>query len=168
MSRICERSKFLFIPFAAILRDMSCGKRVDLPIRQRIALTAQRIRELRKFVLVGGAAAVAYFVLAFLLERIGTSAVMASLSAYAALMPISYLGHRKHTFCSKGRSIFEIPKFIVVSLVGLASGALVPHLIVGVLGMPAWIGFIAVCVVAPLGSYAALRLWVFRETANRP
>jgi len=128
-----------------------------------IDLTIQRVRELRGFVLVGSAAAVGYFLFAFVLERIGYSAATASTLAFASMMPLSYLGHRKHTFQSSGRPKSEIPKFIVVSLAGLATGAFVPYLVCSVVGMPAWVAFLTVCLVAPLISYVAFRSWVFRR-----
>ena len=120
------------------------------------------------FVFVGGSAALGYFVLACTLKYFGMAATMASAIAYLSFVPISYLGHRKFTFNSAGNAAVELPKFLVVAFLGIATGVLVPHLVTDVSGLPAWIGFALVCAVVPIVSYVSLRIWVFRQRQSEP
>ena len=130
----------------------------------RSARTAQRqLRELVGFMLVGGGAALGYFMLACTLKYLGMGATMASALSYGGFIPISYWGHRKLTFNSTGRAAVEVPKFVVVSSLGVAIGSLVPYVVTDVLSFPAWIGFAWVCGIVPVVSYAGFRLWVFRQ-----
>lgn len=124
---------------------------------------SERPEELKRFALVGGAAAIGYFLLAFAFERAGLPAVLASTSSFASMMPFSYFGHRRHTFRSKGRSTLEFTKFVVVSLIGLASGAFLPYVICDLIGFPGWIAFLTVCGTTPLISFLAFRYWVFTQ-----
>lgn len=126
-------------------------------------IASKRAEQLKRFALVGGAAAIGYFLLAFALERAGLSAVLASTLSFASMMPCSYLGHRRHTFRSNGRSTLEFPKFVVVSLAGLASGAFLPYVICDLIGFPGWIAFLTVCGTTPLISFFAFRYWVFTQ-----
>ncbi len=57
--------------------------------------------------------------------------------------------------------LFEAPRFILLTLVGLAVSLLLPALLSGLLGLPAQVPIVATCILIPLVNYVVLRHWVF-------
>lgn len=141
---------------------MPAKKRPVDPMRSAL-IENVRLREPVTFMLVGSAAAFGYFLLACALKNLGLGVVSASAVAYCSFVPISYWSHRRFTFNALGRATVQLPKFVVVSLLGVATGSLAPYLVTDILGHPAWAGFALVCGLVPVVSYVGLRLWVFRS-----
>jgi putative flippase GtrA len=132
------------------------------------ALRAQAARLLR-FGLVGALATLAYAVLAETFARAGLGPVTASVAAYLAAGVVSYLGHKRVTFRSGGAHTHELPRFILTLGLGIAVAAAAPAVLTKWLGLPQIAATVFTCVAAPVLSYVALSLVVFRTAAlSRP
>ena len=79
-----------------------------------------------RFLLVGaGATALQYVILVTLVQTHRTTPLIASTIGFAASAAFNYLANRSFTFRSRGRHRASVPRFAVVSLVGLALNAVV-------------------------------------------
>jgi len=132
------------------------------------ALRAQAARLLR-FGLVGGLATLAYAVLAETFAHAGLDPVTASVAAYLAAGVVSYLGHKRVTFRSGGAHAEELPRFVLTLGLGIAVAAAAPAVLTTWLRPPQVVSTAFTCVAAPLLSYVALSLVVFRTAVvSRP
>ena len=126
-------------------------------------------RRVSRFALVGIAATAIYAAGAFLLSGgFGPAmlpAAAASVAAYVVAGLFSYGGHKYFTFVSGGNHLFEAPRFIVLTAVGLGISALLPVILVDGLLLPPLVPIIATCVAVPVVNYVVLDRWVF---ASRP
>ena len=84
-----------------------------------------------RFLIIGLGATLIYAVLATMLST-GEPALMrpaaGSVLSYAIAAAFSYAGHKYFTFVSDGAHRFEVPRFVVVTLVGLAVSLIMPAL----------------------------------------
>ena len=119
-----------------------------------------------RFVFVGGLSTILYGMFSVaLIWILNFSAFTAHLTAYALVVPFSFLGHRRITFSYSGPEIWAFIRFLVTSVLALFfSSLLVWHL--EATQSPAFWGIIATMVVVPLVSYTILSLWVFPERAQ--
>lgn len=102
-----------------------------------------------------------YAAVALCLSFCGLRVTLASFAAYLTAALFSYAGHKYFTFVSEGAHLFEAPRFILLTLVGLAVSLLLPALLSGLLGLPAQVPIVATCILIPLVNYVVLRHWVF-------
>lgn len=129
---------------------------------------------LARYGAIGIAATVLYLATASGLRLAGMGAGVASTLAYLAACSVSYLGHRSFTFRSRAMHRRAVPRFLVVSLLGLGIAAALPPLVQWLTPFDAYFGFLAVTVTVAGCSFVSLRLAVFRaaddaerEVANR-
>lgn len=120
---------------------------------------------LSRFAAVGALATVIYAVLAFCLSGgLGLAilpAAPASLVAYAAAAAFSYAGHKYVTFVSHGAHVFEAPRFLALTALGLGFAWLLPTILVGGAGLPPAVPIIVTCILVPVVNYVVLDRWVF-------
>lgn len=124
-----------------------------------------------RFLIIGLGATLIYAVLATMLST-GETALMrpaaGSVLSYAIAAAFSYAGHKYFTFVSDGAHRFEVPRFVVVTLVGLAVSLILPALLSGLLGLPAQVPIVATCILIPFVNYVVLRHWVFAGARSNP
>ncbi len=124
-----------------------------------------------RFLIIGLGATLIYAVLAALLST-GETALMrpaaGSVLSYAIAAVFSYAGHKYFTFVSHGAHRFEAPRFVLLSLVGLAISLLLPVVLSGLLGLSALVPILATCILIPIVNYVVLRYWVFASTRSVP
>lgn len=127
----------------------------------------RQVEQVLRFAVVGIGATLLYAFLALQLTSGGGDPAIASATAYALAAIFSYTGHKFFTFVSGGAHRIEIPRFVIVTLSGLALSYLLPTLVVGVLGWPVSFTVALICVVVPFVNYFVLRLWVFSSSSGR-
>ncbi|TIW20916.1 MAG: GtrA family protein [Mesorhizobium sp.] len=91
-----------------------------------------------------------------------------SVLAYALAAVFSYAGHKYFTFASGGAHRFEAPRFVILTLLGLAMSFALPAILSDRLGLPAQIPIALTCILVPLVNYAVLRHWVFGRALAKP
>lgn len=124
-------------------------------------------RRLFIFCVVGATLAVIYFFVAYAISSFGSlRPPVASGLAYFSMIPIAYLLHRVFTFQSKGQHKSALPRFVATSIIGFALSLLIPYLAVSALDSPAWLAYLAVCVIVPAFNFASMRIWVFVASAR--
>lgn len=121
------------------------------------------VRQLGAFGVVGLAATLCYAVLAIVFERgAGLAPVAASFAAYGCASLISYGGHRRLTFASSRPHAEAVPRFALLTLLGVAVALAAPQILTVRLGLPSLIAVAATCIAVPLLSYLGLDRLVFR------
>lgn len=123
---------------------------------------------LSRFAAIGIASTAIYAALAFAFSHLGLAATGASVLAFLLAAIFSYAGHKYVTFVSGGRHTFELPRFLALSVAGLAVVSVLPALLTGVLALPAAVPFLLACVVIPVVNYVVLGRWVFASQGRGP
>lgn len=124
-----------------------------------------------RFLVIGIGATLLYALLAA-----GFSATVAmslkpalgSMLAYALAAVFSYAGHKYFTFVSSGAHRFEVPRFAVLTLVGLAMSFALPAVLSEGLSLPVQVPIALTCLLVPLVNYVVLRHWVFGKALAEP
>ncbi|NUS22351.1 MAG: GtrA family protein [Mesorhizobium sp.] len=96
------------------------------------------------------------------------SPALGSVLAYALAAIFSYAGHKYFTFASNGAHRFEVPRFAVLTLVGLATSFALPAVLSEWLGLPVRVPIVLTCLLVPLVNYVVLRHWVFGTALAGP
>jgi putative flippase GtrA len=121
-------------------------------------------RRLSRFALIGIASTLIYAVCAFLLSVLpapALTAALASVAAYIIAAIFSYVGHKYVTFVSPGAHAFEVPRFFLLTALGLCFSWLLPLVLVDGLGMRPVFSIAIICVVVPATNYFVLDRLVF-------
>ena len=131
--------------------------------RRPIALLRQVIR----FGLVGIAATATHAGVAVaLVEAVSLPFLWANALAYGCAVGVSYGGHRVWTFDSRGAHRVQLPRFVAVSLGGLALAQAIGWAVHNALGLPYGVALACVVVGVPTATFAAHRFWVFGGGVN--
>lgn len=125
------------------------------------------LRKLFRFGTVGVLSAGLYFAaVALFIEAGGVEPRFASILGYLVAVPLSFYGHRLHTFRSNGRLSAEGVRFVLTHLIGMGVMFGTMHLAVGVLSAPFWVGSALGTMIVPAVSFVVMNLWVFRDQAG--
>lgn len=119
---------------------------------------------LMRFVGVGGAAAIVYWIV--MLAGVALARVLpivSSIAAYAAGFLTAYYGHRRFTYGSAAHIRAELPRFLVVHLLCFTLGNLAFWSVETQLGANLVLAGAALTGVSFCISYAASEIWVFRR-----
>jgi len=102
------------------------------------------------------------FVFTMLVEKFHVSAVMASIPAFVCAMLFSYVANSRWTFRVDVDHGSHLPRYAMVSLIGLGINAMITFIVVDVLAL--WYGFalMVVVTVVPLITYLLNRRWTYR------
>jgi putative flippase GtrA len=125
------------------------------------------LREVLVYCVVGVAATVVYFVVSLVLHHAGgASSAVASLIGYPLSTTVSYLGHRGLTFRSSASHAWALPRFLTISMCGLALSYSIPWALTERLGLAPLYSF---CLVVFVGLFVFLTLKysVFGREASR-
>ncbi|AZO08676.1 MULTISPECIES: GtrA family protein [unclassified Mesorhizobium] len=128
------------------------------------------LKLLARFASVGLVATILYAVLTAVFagsEWLGLAPVEASLWAYAAAALFSYLAHRSFTFMSAGPHRSQVPRFVLLTLAGLALAYAAPWLLTVTLGLPLAVPVLLTCLAIPALNLLVLDRWVFAERRRR-
>lgn len=125
-------------------------------------------RQVAGFAATGGIAAVLYILLASsLVAWLGLAPWLASVMAYAVMVPAAYLGQRTISFASRASHRHAFPRYVVVQCFGLVMGAILVQTLHSVWEMGAILAFSLTAVVTSLATFIAMRAWVFWEDGDQ-
>lgn len=127
----------------------------------RFLSPARPIGRVVRFSAIGALTTTSYFVLTNLVVTLGMDAKTASVVIYLLLMPISFLGHRRLTFASRGRAAPEWLKFCLVHAINLIGVYVLSWFAIDRNGLPPWLAFMFISIAAPGVNFIAFHLWVF-------
>lgn len=119
------------------------------------------------YIIVGvTATAVDYSFFVVLTRVFNTAALWANPFAYIAGNIVSFLGHRKVTFRSSNRPLFEYARFVTVTVVGLSISQFV---LAGLLEMGVYdlVAKVVAVLVSGTFNYTVNRFWTFRPTGGK-
>ena len=120
------------------------------------------INRLARFSLIGVVVTIFYFAAASALNLAGATTTSASIWAYLLATTVSYFTHRSFTFRSRARHHSAMPRFLIVSAIGLAIAAILPAPVEVYFNTGPIIGYAAVTVAVAAWSFAAMSFAVFR------
>lgn len=124
----------------------------------RPGMLAQVIR----FGAVGGLATLTHVGVAIAAEAgLALSPQSANLAGYLVAVVVSYTGHALVTFKAPVQSAARFMRFILVSLLGLATSSTTVWVATGVLGLAFPVAMLCVAVAVPVVTYIGMRFWVF-------
>lgn len=83
--------------------------------------------------------------------------------SYMILIPVSFLGHRRITFASKGPLSREWIKFCVIQGTNILIIALVTEAADQVPVLAGWVSFAIISILIPILNFIVLQLWVFSK-----
>ena len=92
---------------------------------------------------------------------LGLAPVLANLVGYLAAVAVSYGGHARLTFGTRGDHARRLPRFAAVSLGGLLLSAAITSLVCQALGGSLVLAMACVTLVVPAASFLANRCWAF-------
>lgn len=123
-----------------------------------------------RFLVSGGSAAIVYAIAVRLLFAGGLSLGWSGALAYLVSTPVGYVLHRQFTFRSVRPVRIELPRFIAVSLLGLACASWIPAQLSAPRGLALdlpW-AIALTCIATPLITFTLKSLWVFKNAAGAP
>ena len=120
------------------------------------------LAQLFRFIGVGGVATITHVFVATTAHRLFSAPELwANFSGFCVSVVISYLGHSSFTFVAAPDHKQHLPKFVFVSLTGLATSSFIVWLIATFTTGSFYLAMMLVAVIVPLATFLALRFWVF-------
>lgn len=114
-----------------------------------------------RFAAVGLFNTIAYFVLANALHyAFGMTTELASYVAYFVMVPISFIGHKRVTFGTKGQALQEFTKFAILQIANIVVIA-AANLVTKTLAAPGWVAFALISIAIPAINFVVMQIWVF-------
>lgn len=115
-----------------------------------------------------GAVATMTHVMAFIawIEIAGIPPLWANVAAFCMAVTVGFVGHFFWTFRDNGVGGIgpwnaALPRFVVVSLIGLGLNSVSIYLIVNVLSLPYWYAVIVMVTAVPICMFALSKSWAF-------
>jgi putative flippase GtrA len=125
-------------------------------------LSVKLSKKLFRFIFIGGFTTASYILLvSFFVSAAHVEPRTASVFAYCFSLPLSFVGHRFHTFNSGGIIWHEVSKFIITHLVSLGIVVASMYIVFTVLSYPYWLGSIIGAILVPLLNFLVFNYWVF-------
>ena len=122
------------------------------------------ISQLKGFLVVGVLATSLHVVVATSVEMIfEAKPLFANFIGFSSAVMASYLGHTKTTFSIQARHRFHLPRFVLVSLIGLTLSSLITFWGVEKLGFSFAATMLVIGVVVPSFTFLSLKFWALRE-----
>lgn len=124
--------------------------------------------QLLRFLLVGAAATCAHYVVA-LISANAINLYAANLLGYLMAVAISYFGHQRFSFRLAAEAVShreQLPRFVLVSLSGLALSYLILLLVREAFGASAWLSLAAAVGLVPVYTFLANKYCVFAPIAR--
>jgi putative flippase GtrA len=122
----------------------------------------QVLRQLPKFLAVGGGATAVHVVAALSFNGFaGIPPLWANVMAFFVAAAVSYLGNWFWTFDAGSRHGLAVPRFLALSLSCFAVNQAIVYAVVEWAGRPLWLAMIAVVIVVPAFGFRLSRSWVF-------
>ncbi len=126
--------------------------------------------QLLRFLVVGGAATGAHYVVA-LIAAMALNLYIANLLGYLTAVAISYFGHQRYSFQLAPEAVShraQLPRFVLASLSGLALSYLILALMRNLVGAPDWLSLAAAVGLVPVYTFLVNKYCVFRAGADAP
>jgi len=122
------------------------------------------MRSLIRFGLTGGLATLTHvMVFVLLVEWAAVRPVFAALPAFLMAVGVSYVLNYRWTFTATGPHRVLLPRFVLISVTGLALNLLITYLFVDLWGLWYGLALLTVILVIPISTYLLSRFWVFRR-----
>lgn len=119
-----------------------------------------------KFIGVGMIATLIHIAVFWLVvAAFNASAVQASIPAFVAAVGLSFAMNRAWTFAAAGQRTGQLPRFVLIALIGLGLNVLITYIAVNVIGLSYAVGLAAVVLFVPGLTFAMNRTWTFRPAA---
>jgi putative flippase GtrA len=125
------------------------------------------LRQLMKFVSVGGGATALHVLTALALNSLVQIAPLrANFAAFLVASFVSYMGNWYWTFDGTSRHVFSIPRFAALSLSCFGMNQAIVYGVVELLGQPLWLAMVPVVIVIPAFGFWLSKTQVFLPRHN--
>ena len=120
------------------------------------------LAQLFRFIGVGGLATVMHVLLATIAHKLlSTPELWSNFIGFCGSVLVSYSGHSSFTFATEANHKEHFPKFLFVSLTGLAASSSIVWVVSTLAGGSFYLAMGLVALIVPLATFLALRFWVF-------
>ncbi|UWQ13862.1 GtrA family protein [Aliiroseovarius sp. M344] len=120
------------------------------------------LAQLFRFIGVGGLATITHVLLATIAHKFFVTPEMwSNFIGFCGSVLISYSGHSSFTFAAEANHKQHFPKFLFVSLTGLAASSSIVWVVSTLAGGSFYLAMGLVALIVPLATFLALRFWVF-------
>jgi len=124
--------------------------------------------QLIRFGGIGGLATVVHVLIALAVRQVlQLSDQQANSAGFGAAVLVSYVGHGRYTFGVELASGPQFLRFVILSLLGLATSSATVWIATTRLGFDFIMAMAAVAILVPVMTFLALRLWVFDRARPR-
>jgi putative flippase GtrA len=124
--------------------------------------------EVPRFALVGIAATLVHVTAALVLARlVPVREELANIFGFFTAVMVSYFGHSYYTFGRNTAHGFQVPRFVVLSGLGLVVSTAVTWFTCTVFGGPLGLAMALVAVTVPGVTFVGMKLWVFAARHHR-
>jgi putative flippase GtrA len=124
--------------------------------------------KLLRFAVTGSISGLGFAVVTLgLLHGFGLSPSVATVVGYLAVLPLSFLGHRRLTFRSAGRLTPEFRRFCLSFATGLLTSVMAMHVATDWLGLAPVFGVGLAVLLVPIITFLIMNNWVFRDQADQ-
>jgi putative flippase GtrA len=125
------------------------------------------LRQLMKFVSVGGGATALHVLTALALNSLVQIAPLrANFAAFLVASFVSYMGNWYWTFDGTSRHVFSIPRFAALSLSCFGMNQAIVYGVVELLGQPLWLAMVPVVIVIPAFGFWLSKTQIFLPRHN--
>lgn len=125
------------------------------------------LRQLMKFVTVGGGATALHLLTALALNSLVQIAPLrANFAAFLVASFVSYMGNCYWTFDGTSRHVFSFPRFAALSLSCFGVNQAIVYGVVELLGQPLWLAMVPVVIVIPAFGFWLSKTQVFLPRHN--
>ena len=126
------------------------------------------LEQIIRFGAVGAAASATHVAVALvMIERQGLPVLTSNGLAFTVAVLLSYIGNHSWTFLRAGSHDRHLPRFVVVSLAGLALNQSIVFTTVTLAGFPYIVGILIVIAVVPVLTFLLSRSWAFIDFKAR-
>lgn len=138
------------------------------PVASMMSELLHRYRKILGFVGFGALAGATYaLILVVGVDVLRAPTFLASSTAFALAIPVSYFGNRLVTYRSRNIVGPEFARFLVVQVANLLITSGIVHVVTERLSLPSYAGIAVAFVSAPVVSLILFELWVYRQRQGK-
>lgn len=124
--------------------------------------------EVMRFIVVGGVAAFVHVTIALTLAANSAwREELINIIGFLCGATVSYIGHSQYTFGVNSEHSFQVPRFAVLSALGLLTSTFITWLVCTYFDGPIILAMALVVVIIPMITFVGMKLWVFAVSRQK-
>lgn len=126
------------------------------------------LQQVLRFIGVGAIATLIHVIVALVTQKfLHFPAQGANFTGFCASVGFSYFGHASFTFGARKNHAFQLPRFVLVALIGLATSSTITYIVVTKMSGSFLSAMALVALIVPLMTFLSSKFWVFAANPAR-